>query len=363
MDKKKVLIASVLKPVNEPRMYKKLGLSLAEFSNLDVHIAGFNSNIKQRDNKITFHPIFNFKRISLARMQANNKFSALLNRIKPDILIVNTFELLNSAIRYKKNNDCFLIYDIRENHSLNVSRLGIYPFPLNRILATYLRNIELKASRYIDHFFLAEKCYLDELPFISPKHTVLENKYQGEKILRNVFDSEIIRFAFTGTAHDSTGIFKAINFVDSINKLGQKAELNLCVHATKEAVYSRLKKIAYPWLSGEIKSKPVDYNEIIEVYKRSDILLAPYQINEQNRNKFPTKLFDALANGMPMIISENHNWKRNCNPKAPLIHFDFDSSPDSSLIEDIKSKIRSDFKDETALWDSEKSKLNFLLHF
>ncbi|QNL20623.1 hypothetical protein HZR84_01195 [Hyphobacterium sp. CCMP332] len=360
MDKKKVLIASVLKPVNEPRMYKKLGLSLAEFPNLDVHIAGFSSNNKQSDNKISFHPIFNFKRISLGRMQSNYKFLALLNRIKPEILIVNTFELLNSAIKYKKNNDCFLIYDIRENHSLNVSRLGIYPFPLNHLLATYIRNIELKASRQIDHFFLAEKCYLDELPFIGPKHTVLENKYQGEKIRRNIFNPDNIRFAFTGTAHHSTGIFKAINFVDSINKLGQKAQLNLCIHATKEDVYSRLNKISYPWLSGEIKSNPVDNYEIIEVYKRSDVLLAPYHVNEQNRNKFPTKLYDALANGIPMIISENNYWKKNCNPKAPLIHFDFNSSPDTSVIEAIKLKIHSDFKDESALWNSEKIKLNFL---
>ncbi len=363
MDKKKVLIASVLKPVNEPRMYKKLGLSLAEFPNLEIHIAGFNPDNLTNDHKITFHPIFNFKRLSLDRFQSGKKFLALLNTLNPQILIINTFELLVPALKYKRNNSCFLIYDIRENHSLNVSSLGIYPFPLNRLLASYIRNIEFKAAKHIDHYFLAEKCYLEELSFISPNFTVLENKYQGDKIIRKPFDPSVIQFAFTGTAHDSTGIFKAINFVQAIIELGQKAELNLCVHATKETVYARLKKITLPWLKGIIKNKPVDQTEIIQAYRNSDVLLAPYKVSVQNQNKFPTKLFDALANGIPMIISENQYWKSNCNPNAPIIHFNFELDPNESTLDIIKSKIHSDFVDESALWNSEKIKLNFLNTF
>ena len=176
--KKKVLISSILKPVNEPRMYKKLGLTLSENLNLDVHISGFKPENFVADEKITFHPIFDFNRLSLKRFGAGKKFAQLLKTIKPDILIVNTFELLNEARKYKLKYNCKLIYDVRENHQFNIRYLGIYPLVIKELIAKQIGRIEHKNAKFIDHFILAESCYADELTFLDSNYTVIENKYE-----------------------------------------------------------------------------------------------------------------------------------------------------------------------------------------
>ncbi len=363
MAKKKVLIASVLKPVNEPRMYKKLGLSLAQNSNVEVHIVGYKPKTNALNENIIFHPIFDFNRLSLARFNASRKFKSLLHELKPEIVIVNTFELLKPAVEFKQFYPCELIYDIRENHSLNVRELGIYPFPLNYILSKFIRNTERKSAPFINQFFLAEKCYVDELDFIGNNYAILENKYQGELIRRKAKESDLIQFAFTGTAHDSTGVFRAIDFVKAIIDSGQKAELKLAVHAAQEKVYSRLNSISYPWLFSKIQKQPIDNLDIIELYKSCDILLAPYVISKQNRRKFPTKLYDALANGIPIIISENQYWIENTNSNSAVLHYDFNEALNESTIKKIHSLRKVEYKDESALWETEKHKLKLINQF
>ena len=194
MTKKKVLIASILKPVDEPRMYKKLGLSIAELPGFEVHVAGYKAESEPKNSPINLHALFDFSRLSLNRLLSGKVFYNFLNELKPEILIVNTFELLDPAVRYKKHSKCVLICDISENQSLNITRQQNYTSVLRSILANYVRKTEKKYFPFVDHFILAERCYAREMNFGEGKFSILENKYVGEKLQYKNFNDRKIKF-------------------------------------------------------------------------------------------------------------------------------------------------------------------------
>ena len=85
MTTSKILIASVLKPVDDTRMYEKIGLALAKIDKADIHIAGFASNNVSEYDNIEFHHLFKFNRLSLRRLLSSWKLWKLLIKlfIKP----------------------------------------------------------------------------------------------------------------------------------------------------------------------------------------------------------------------------------------------------------------------------------------
>lgn len=361
MVKKKILIASVLKPVNEPRMYKKLGLSLAQNPDLDLHIAGYSPSQSTEDKDITFHPIFNFKRLSFKRIHAKKVFSKLLHQIGPDVLIVNTFELLGPAIQYKRLNKCRVIYDIRENHRFNILHLGVYPWPLKYIPARIVAIAENRFAPEVDHFLLAEACYAEELSFLDGRYTVIENKYAGPLIERQSQSGQL-RLAFTGTLHNSTGVFEAIRLFEALKDDIPGLQLSITGHAAPRSVFEAIKQKAQPGLILRISNTPLGNSEILDTYRQSDILLAPYRMSVQNQNKIPTKLYDALANGIPMIISRNPKWQDLTGHLPWIYHHNFADD----MLEDVSAFIREKHDTQPqrdAMWESEREKLLALPYF
>jgi hypothetical protein len=361
MVKKKILIASVLKPANEPRMYKKPGLSLAEKPNLEVHIAGYEPTGNISDKLVEFHPIFNFNRLSIKRLSLKKPFINLLERIRPDVLIVNTFELLPTAVQYKRHANCTLIYDVRENHRYNILHLGVYPFPVKNVLARIVSGIESRYAPETDHFLLAESCYANELDFIAERFTVIENKYQGELIQRTEQKGKI-RMSFTGTIHFSTGIEEAIRFFEMAKDAYKGLTLTITGHAAQDSVMNFLESKKQPGIILNVQDRPLSNDEILKTYSQTDILLAPYRMSTQNRNKVPTKLYDALANGIPMIISKNEKWQNLTQHLPWIYHHDFNDKNIDDLLTFIREKHFTQAQRD-ATWETEIEKLLSLSYF
>ena len=64
--KRRIVLASVLKPVNDPRMFEKMGQSLSR--HYEVHIIGTKSKTDSSHDNIIFHPLASYTRLSLDRM-------------------------------------------------------------------------------------------------------------------------------------------------------------------------------------------------------------------------------------------------------------------------------------------------------
>ena len=216
----KLVIASLLKPVDDIRHFRKIALTLGQTSKYEINIIGFESKNNREYPSIHFHPIFKHRRPGFARFAQYFKYYLKLFQVKPTVLIVNTPELLIVSIAYKILFGSKLIYDIRENYKANFLYQKIYSYPIRHLLAYFSRIIEVLSSPFINHFILAERCYEHQLPFIGDRYTIIENK-----VLQSVTMTEKrlnpksgIRLIFTGTIAEVTGVFRAIQLTNKISK-------------------------------------------------------------------------------------------------------------------------------------------------
>jgi len=113
---KKIAIASVLKPVDDTRLYEKMAVSLADTGDFHVDIIGFRSSINPNYNNISFYPVFCFQRLHPMRLFSGLRLLKLLVKLKPDLLIITTHELLFAASLYKLLYGKAVIYDVCENY-------------------------------------------------------------------------------------------------------------------------------------------------------------------------------------------------------------------------------------------------------
>src|SRR5882762_5255587 len=94
MKKRRIVIASVLKPVDDTRMLDKMGRTLEAAGTYEISIIGYPSQRNPDGGSITLYPLKAFTRLSAGRFFAPLKVLLLLLKLKPEILIVNTHELL-----------------------------------------------------------------------------------------------------------------------------------------------------------------------------------------------------------------------------------------------------------------------------
>jgi hypothetical protein len=125
---KKVVFASMLKPVDDVRTYHKLAKSLLSTGKYEIFIIGFPSKQPVIDPDIKFLPLPLFKRLSPVRLLLHQRIAKMIANLKPDLVIVNTHELLPAAVRLKRQTGFKLIYDVRENYSENLRLSGLPSF-------------------------------------------------------------------------------------------------------------------------------------------------------------------------------------------------------------------------------------------
>lgn len=362
MRKKTIVIASVLKPVNDTRMYEKMALSLSKANKYDINIIGFSAKSIPKEEHISFYPIFNFKRLTWARTLSSITYYQKLKVLAPDLIIINTHELLIPTIIYKWFHPAKLIYDVRENHFRNIMFTKSFPFPFRPILAIWVRSKEYLSSLWIDHFFLAEKYYKKEIHFVKKKLTVLENKaiiptQITSELLKN---SEIIQVLFSGTLAESTGVFEAIKLVQKLHNSEPKIRLRIIGHSPKTTVINdinlAIKNSDYvSFIGGHTL---VDHDQILREIQRSDFGIIIYPSNKSTINSTPTKLYEYLSNELPILIQKHHNWEGICTRYKAGISIDLANFDGKLLLDQMNNQIfYPDGVGEEFLWKSEEKKL------
>ena len=88
MKKRRIVIASILKPVDDTRMFDKMGVTLSDTGNYEVFIIGYPSKDVPSYQNVQFLPLNAFSRISLGRLLAPIRIQRILHQVQPEILIV-----------------------------------------------------------------------------------------------------------------------------------------------------------------------------------------------------------------------------------------------------------------------------------
>jgi glycosyltransferase involved in cell wall biosynthesis len=362
LKKSTVVIASVLKPVDDSRMYEKIGYTLSCKGRYTVHIIGCASGTNT-DSAIVQHPFRPFPRVSLGRLIAPWRILFKTLRLKPDLFIIGTHELIYLALFLKLTMRCKIIYDVQENYYWNILYTSAFPLLLKPFVALYVRAKEALASRFVDHFFLAEKGYESELTFPGERRTVLENKVRipvaGRRAPGRVKSKEVIRLLFSGTLAESTGVFTAIDLAVKLHVVDNRFRLTIIGFCAQSAVLRKIQLLIKPrpFIQLIAKDGPVPHSDILAEIKKADFGLITYQINPSTMNSIPTKLYEYLGCQLPILLASHKPWVDFTNPYSAAVVFDYHDIDAVSICKQMMDKFFYPVAPANVYWESEEPRL------
>ncbi|AKD04387.1 glycosyltransferase [Pontibacter korlensis] len=367
MSEKRILIASLLKPINDTRMYEKLGLSLSKLSETQIHIVGFQAPQPYgTPQNLYFHPLFNFKRLSLSRFLVQGKYEQLLHELKPDLIIACTHELLLPSQRYCQKHGAKLIYDVQENYTLNLTSQQNYPPILRQILAYRVGKVESKTAPAIEHFLLAEQSYADELRFLPQgDYTVIGNKYKQAPtyhvpVTPVRLREQPLKLLYSGTISELYGIFEAVELATSLHRLDASTALTIIGYSSRQQTLQQLQQLIsnLPYVQLIGGDKLVPHQQILQSIQESNIGLLPYQPNPSTERCIPTKLYEYMAYALPMLVQQNPLWQSITEANRAGISIDFKQISPEDLLHRIRQQQFYSFGiPKDIFWDQEEIKL------
>lgn len=360
MTKHVIAIISVLKPIDDTRNYEKIAISISNTNKYDINIIGFSPKRIPTNPNIRFHPLFNFKRNSIKRLGASISIWKKLLKLKPELIIVTTSELLIVSTLYKILFGAKIIYDIQENYFRNIAYTNAYLALIRYPIALSVRALERIASLFIDKYIVAEKVYLKQMNYLPSKAIVLENKALIPDFIESEKpeNKENLVFVYSGTIAEHYGIFDAIAFVDKLHAIHDSVELVIIGYAAQGKVYRKLRQLTRD--SSYIKiiggDTLVPHNQILMEINKANFCLMPYQPNKSTEGRIPTKLFECLAMEKPLIITPNPAWNALiAQNNAGIIH-DF-KSVDPLFLQKLNNTFYGNHLSSQYGWEQSSSKL------
>jgi len=307
-----IVLASILKPVNDVRLYQKIGQALAKkYPGHDFHFIGFASKTPtlSKSTRVYFHPLYAFKRLSKQRFFAGIRFFQKLWRLKPQIVVVATFELLLPVYVYRWFRRVHIVYDVQENYYRNVRYTQVFPLILRWPVANCIRLIERFCHHQISQYLLAEACYYQEMPFMQRKATIVANKV---KRFSGPTQSRVPgQVVYSGTISKDYGVFRAIDWVTQLHQTYADISLviiGFCPNPRDwEHLQSLLQKHAFIRLIGGQEMVP--HLEIMKTLQQAQFALLPYYTNQSVAGRIPTKFYECAALQTPMLIPTNPAWE------------------------------------------------------
>lgn len=355
--KKKIVIASVLKPIDDVRAFWKLSQSIAKTNKYEVNIIGNDSKKEPYFENVNFHAHRILRTQWIKRWIVRQKILFKIISLKPSILIITTQELILIAFLSKLMTGCKVIYDVQENHYLNLTNIN--PTPIKRIYAWMVRAKEIASQPFISIYWLAEKCYRDQLHFVQGKSTVIENKAFQSKPSTGI--NKEITVLFSGTISEYGGVLKAMNFYKKLLELKPDSNLKIIgqIHDSRiEKILIKEAKIL-PGIKLHISSEPIPHPEILEAISQATIGVIGYQPSKVNKEKIPTKLYEYSRNKLPYLVEKDTLWSKLGSELGGAIPVDFDSIILENVYEKIKNP-KSLFTNEyplEATWEEESVKI------
>jgi glycosyltransferase involved in cell wall biosynthesis len=339
-------------------MFEKIGATIADSNQFDVTIIGYPSSEQPTHVNIDFRPLYPFGRFSLKRLLAPWKVFQMINKVKPELIIINTPELLLVAFLNRIFYGRKIIYDVLENYYSTIRFTPAFPWLIRVVLAPWVRFIEVVSRAFVNEYFLAEKGYENELGFARP-YTIIENKFPQAIALkymssRNKAYSKLI---FTGTLAPTTGVMEAIHLCKRLHEIDSTFTLSVVGYCALPDFLNQIKAAIsgadFIKLTGGDTLVP--HSKILSEIANSDTGIIIYSVNPSTESSIPTKLYEYLAMKLPVVISHNeqsHQLVERFNAGIILTE-----NPDyQSLVEQLKKQFILS-RDTSVYWEAEIPKL------
>jgi len=356
--KSKIVIASILKPADDVRAFEKMAVTLAAAGH-EVYLIGRPSTTQITPPGIHFLELVPFPRLHWKRLVARLEVLKKVHKVKPEVLIVNTHELLLVSFLNRILFGARIVYDVQENYYRNILWTPTFPSWLRRPLALWVRLKEKMLTPFFHDIIFAEKCYVNEMEFLAKGATILENKsVLPEGFTRQPAEGKIM-LAFTGTLGVSTGVFEAIRLADKLYEKRSDIELRILGACAIPDVLAEIMNrcSGKPYIRLTAGKMQVGHDRILDLISRAHFGIISYPPSPHTADRVPTKLFEYLSARLPILLTDNPTWHALTDPVSAAIHVDF-KNPDIDKI--LVEMLRRDFYNgpvDQFLWKAEEQKL------
>ena len=219
-------------------------------------------------------------------------------------------ELLPCAFLLKKATGARTVYDMHEDYRTK-----------GRLTGRTLRLLERWAFHWVDHVLLAEESYCTIVQGTGVEHTFLPNYFRpledrGESSLNLLKDSvPPSRLLYTGTIAAARGLNTMVDMASDIKQANRQETVEMvgiCHHAgQRDSAEARIRRER---LGGVIErtgwDRYVRPSNMLPHYKRADVGLVLFEPHPNYKETLPTKFFEYLHYGLPIICSDFPLWRR-----------------------------------------------------
>ncbi|MEM9984147.1 MAG: glycosyltransferase [Bacteroidota bacterium] len=301
---------SILNPVYHTRILAKWAYSLVDLG-FEVGVIGQGEGSRKFEHQVELIPQGVFGRLGRKRWLFPWSMAKLALKEEADVYLIHAPELLITAAKLKKRRSCRVLYDVHENYQANLRQGAHWPrgirLGLGWIFGLWERYM---VGRWVDGVILAEAVYASQLRFPKVPTLVLENKALSRPAPPYPHPRPYL--IYTGTLAREWGIFEAIELWEEWHAL-QPIDLIIAGH-TQQAVLlrelqERIKRTAHPTrihLMGGNTYLP--HAQILSLIAGCVAGLGLYQDLPQLRGKIPTKFYEFMAAGRPLIFSALPEW-------------------------------------------------------
>lgn len=354
----KIVIASILKPADDVRAFEKMAITLTKAGH-EVYLVGMPSTTQITPPGIRFLELVPFSRLDWRRLLAPFRVFKKVYKVKPQVLMVNTHELLLVSFLNRILFGTRIVYDVQENYYRNIRwTLAFSPW-IRRPLALWVRLKERLLAPFFHRIIFAEKCYVDEIKFLAPKAIVLENKSVLPTGFTRRPEQGKILLAFTGTLGASTGVFEAIELADKLHERRADIELHIIGHCPLPEVLAEVMNrcAGKRHVKLTVGKMQVGHERILELISRAHFGIVSYPPSPHTFNRIPTKLFEYMSARLPILLTTNPGWLALTTPVSAAIAVDFKSPDVGRILVEMESRDFYTGTVEQFLWSSEEKKL------
>jgi glycosyltransferase involved in cell wall biosynthesis len=358
---KRILLVSVLKPVDDIRHYHKLALSIRKTNEYEIHIIANHSKNKSSYQNIIFHPLK--IKISIAqRIKFQVHFIIKIFKIRPSVMVICAIELLPIATLLKTLLGYHIILDLQENYEANIKYQEEYSGLSKFIFLSLTKTITQVFFPFVNEFWLAEKSYKK----LTEKHTstsiILENKSLPFKKNSHEINTENkeIKMLFTGSISSYSGIEKAVKIWKVFEQYFPSTTLTIVGSCWNKELRDWLIKQARlnPKISLFVEETPIPHEAIEQQINAADLGLVTYDQKNDSINRMPTKCFEYASAQLPYLIQENTKWSIRGKDIGGAIPVNFEDLDVNRILQILNSK-KSLFENtsESPFWTTEEAKL------
>jgi glycosyltransferase involved in cell wall biosynthesis len=204
-----------------------------------------------------------------------------------------------------------VVFDVHENIAQQVlEKEWIATFwrrPLSRVVAAALRWL----PRMADAVILAEDSYLRDFPPL-PNVTVIHNFPLTPRRYKHEYNSDRLRLIYVGDVRKVRGVIEYVSILARLRELGVPAELRIvgsfAARHEEDETQRMVRRLQLESSVRFLGRRPPE--EIAELILDCDVGLALLHPIGNYRESYPTKMFEYMAVGLPVVASRFPLWER-----------------------------------------------------